>query len=467
MRRRSLRSPTTRALVGAVQGLLALLGLPGCDRGAAPPPGAPSVILVSIDTLRADRLGAYGYERPTTPALDQLAAGGVLFERAVAPAPWTMPSHASLLTGLLPARHGMLDVDRRLPDTTPTLAETIARAGFRTAAFVNSPYLVPKSGLVRGFEHYRYFDIADPDSGRQVLSAEPAIAEICAWLDAHGNEPFFLFFHTFDVHSDYQPGPRYREQFVRPYQGSFDGRSITLNRVRSGEIVPTAADVAHVSDLYDGAIRQLDDRLSKLFDHLRETGLAPHTYVMVTSDHGEEFFEHGSVLHGRTLFEEVLHVPLLVRGPGVPAGLRIPALVALVDVPLTILGLLGIPAETPGDGIDLRPLWQNGGTAAPVRAEAFAEAAPWKLWRGAQGHLIGVRTERFKLIRDLRSNRTLLYDLVTDPDETHNLSVERPEQVAALAQQLERYLAPVRREAPIGDLSAEEIERLRALGYAN
>lgn len=457
-----------RHAAGPASALLLAFGasfLAGCGRDEPPAADArPNVVLISIDTLRADHLGAYGYERPTSPNLDRLAAEGVLFENAVAPSPWTLPSHASMLTGLVPARHGVLDADRVLPGSIPTLAETLREAGVRTAAFVNVTYLGPRNGLSRGFEDFRHFD-----EMRMELSGPPAIAAIRTWLDAHGERPFFLFFHSFDVHSDYRPGPEQRELFVRPYAGPMDGTTAQIRRIREGEYTPTPEDIAHLRDLYDGAIRLFDERLGELFAELDRRGLTERTWIVVTSDHGEEFFEHGGVLHGRTLYEEVIRVPLIVRGPGAEAGRRVEALAQLVDVPNTILALFGAPPLDPTDGIDLGPFLRAGAPPPDGAADraALLEAAPWKLWRGAQTHLVGARTQRLKAIHDLGGGATQLFDLARDPAERSDVAAAQPEALLPLRALIDRYAALARGEAGAVALTPEQVEQLRALGYAN
>ncbi len=446
---------------GCTRAVLFALGIATAACGGS---GGPNVVLVSIDTLRADHLGCYGYPRPTSPNLDRFATQGVRFAHALAPSPWTVPSHASLLTGLLPARHGMLDFDRTLSERIPTLAERLQAAGYETAAFFNIHYFRPPSGLHRGFGHLVQFRNWDTRR-RQLRSAPAAIEQLGAWLDERGDRPFFAFFHTFDVHSDYRPGQAYREAWLQPYQGSFDGRSVTLNRVRQGFLEPSDADIAHAVDLYDAGLRQLDDDLGALFELLDRAGVFDDTYVVITSDHGEEFFEHGSVLHGRTLYQEVLSVPLLVRGPGVPAGRVVETPVQLVDLVPTLLDLLGreVPADL--DGIPLAPLWSDPGAVAAPPRSSFAEAAPWKLWVGSDTHLVSVSDGRLKLIHDLASGRSQLFDLESDPAETNDLAADRPERVAELKSEIVAYLERRGPESGAAELAPEQIEALRSLGY--
>jgi arylsulfatase A-like enzyme len=439
-----------------IRACVAALALAAFGCGA---PQRPNVILISIDTLRADHVGAYGQPRPTTPALDRIAAAGAVFEQAFAPSPWTLPSHASMLTGLAPARHGLVDVDRVLAPAISTIAEELRAAGVRTGAIVNSAFLGPANGLDRGFERFRHV----PETGPRP-AAPRMIGEVAAWLDAWQEEPFFLFFHVYDVHSDYIPGPEQRALFVGPYEGPQDGTTAQLRRIRRGEYEPTPADQAHVRDLYAGGVRRTDDALATLYATLDGLDLARDTFVIVTSDHGEELFERGDVLHGRTLYDESIRVPLVVRGPGVAAGSRIAQPATHADLTPTIRALFGLAARD-ADGIDLGP-WLRG-EAAPTGRALVAEIAPQRMLdEDRPPRLVAVRTPEAKLIRDLDADRVELYDLVADPGERRDVAAAQPERVAALAPALDAYVAQARAVAEQVELSAEEVERLRALGYA-
>lgn len=447
--------------------LFACLGLLAACRPALPPSPGPNAILISIDTLRADHLGCYGYPRPTSPNLDRFAAEGAIFERAVAESPWTMPSHASLLTGLAPSRHGMLDDMSKLADAIPTLAEQIRGAGVQTAAFVNTPYLDANTGLMRGFDSARNFDIWD-DRKQRMLSGEAMNDALADWLDEHGDRPFFAFFHTYDLHSDYLPAARYRAELVRPYDGRFDGRSKTLTGIVLGRLHPTPADIDHIRDLYDAALRQLDDNLGALFADLERRGLLDETLVIVTSDHGEEFFDHGNVGHGRSLYQEMVHVPLIVRGPGVSAGLRVEAPVQLVDVAPTLLDWFGAQPLAAAEGRDLAPLWSKAATQPSTAPRiTCSEVGPRKAVRDFKSHFVGVVEGDLKLVHDLATGRSLLFDLRADPDEKRNLASERTGDVARLRAHVDACRDPRGATRAETDVSPETQERLRSLGYAD
>lgn len=423
---------------------------------ACTPQGPKNLVLVSIDTLRAGLLGCYGYERPTSPTLDALAARGVLFERAMATAPWTLPSHASLLSGLYPSRHGVRRAGAVLPEDVRPWAARLREHGFATAAVVNSRWLGDDSGLERGFDDFlRVDDAVD----RREPSAVGGLAE--GWLSENRREPFFLFVHFYDVHSNYWSLPRYEEEFLRPYRGPLDGSTAQLRAVRDGRLELGKADVRHLIDRYAAGIRQLDDVLAHLVAVLREEGLLESTLLILTSDHGEEFLDHGDVMHGRTQFQEVMHVPLLFVGPALPAGVRVREPVSLVDVMPTAFAVLGQPVPRGLDGLDLSPLWQRPGASLGERF-LFGEAD----WRNDEDDVTrSVRSGRWKLVFDRRTGERRLYDLGRDPRERRDVQAEHPELAQRLHAELEQFMREARETPPPAELSPEEIERLEELGY--
>jgi len=431
-------------------GVLAAIALMVSACSEAPYP-VRNVILISIDTLRADHLGSHGHDRPTSPNLDAFAAAGIVFEDASATSPWTLPSHASLLTGRYPTGHGVWTEDHRLGDDVPVLAAVMSESGFDTAAIVNTLFLGPRFGIARGFAH---FDVIESDQSRQG-AAKRITDRAIERLDGRRDERNFLFVHYYDVHSDYLSLPRY-EQLFAPEPGRFTGRTIQLLLAIRGDVPIGAADADRLARLYDGGIRQLDDELGRFFGWLREHAWLEDTLVIVTSDHGEEFLEHGGLLHGSTHYQEVLHIPLMFGGAGIPAGRRIRTPVSLVDVAPTILSILGIPAPPGIDGADLRPLWSEPRELAAERL-LFAEAG--------SRELRSVRSGRIKLITDMPAGRSELYDLAIDPAETRNLAAERPELVDALAAEISDLAASAREPQLAPELDDDEKERLKALGY--
>jgi arylsulfatase A-like enzyme len=433
--------------------LRALAALPAWLAVGCAEPAPPNLVLVSIDTLRAAQLGGYGYPRPTTPFLDRLAAEGVLFEEVIANSPWTLPSHASLLTGLYPRSHGVRDHGSGLPEEIPTLATLLRGAGYATFAVVNSHVLGGRHGLARGFERFRYFP--ERPGNRRVRSAAAEVEQATAWLEQRDARPFFLFFHSYDVHSDYNPDPEFLRLFRRPGSGSFLPTTAALQRVRLGELRLGPPDRDSLVDHYDAGLRQLDRDLERLFAWLERRGLAGRTVFVVTSDHGEELLEHGGVLHGHTLYEEVLRVPLILRGPGLPRGVRVAGLAQLSDVLPTLLALAGVPAPPRVEGRDLAPGWRSGRLPA---GWAFAEA-------DERDRVSAVRDGSRKLIHDRRADRFELYDLAVDPGERRDLAPSDPASLNRLRAELERYRSAGGRGVELPPLAPEQAESLKALGY--
>jgi arylsulfatase A-like enzyme len=447
---------------------LAQLALGACGGGSE---GRPrNAILISIDTLRPDHLGCYGYGRETSPTLDAMAAAGVRFEDVTAAAPWTLPSHATMLTGLYPSHHGVKNHETRLAQSFVTLAEEFQQRGFATLAVVNSHNLgAPAFELGQGFEEFRYIVETEDDPRtlkvRVFNSGETIVATAKELLrERDEDQPFFLFLHFYDVHTDFTPKNEYRERFVEPYSGRLTGTTDQLTRVRNGEETLTPADIAWLRQMYDAEIRQFDDLLARFLDWLEEEGLRDETVFVVTSDHGEEYQEHGSVLHGRTQYQEILRVPLIVQGPGVPAKTVITKPVHGVDVAPTLLGLMGVESSVPRDGLDLSPLWQ--GSSLPERL-FFAEADHNNRVEGEQVYDIKkmVRQGSHKLLKDTHTGRAELYDLGLDALEQRDISGDDPERVRALEQALERFRAGAIEGEAIPPPSEEEQRRLEALGY--
>jgi arylsulfatase A-like enzyme len=437
--------------------ILLVLAVVGCGERSERP---RRVVLVSIDTLRADHLGFYGYPRPTSPTLDALASESTVFDDAMSASPWTLPSHATLLTGLYPSRHGLVSHERYLPSTIETLAQVFSRAGYRTAAVVNSHNLSPAFGLDRGFQQYRY---VEEDAGRREPSRE-ITDQATQWLAAAGDAPVLLFLHYYDVHSDYASLRRYEDELLRPYDGVADGTTSQLVAYREGKLaLDPARDAQNLIDRYDAGIRQMDDELGRLLAFLDEKGMSDDTLFLLTSDHGEEFFEHGGVLHGQTQYQEVLHVPLLVRGPGVPRNRRIAAPASLVDVVPTLLALRGMPSPGGLDGVSLVPFWTSGEAKLPDRA-LFSEADH----NDVEDDITrSVRYRGFKLHYNRLTREFRLFDLEHDPEERHDVASEQGAAVAALSERLTRFMAAARAplEVPQRTLTPDEVEKLRSLGY--
>jgi arylsulfatase A-like enzyme len=294
--------------------LLALVLSLGCRPSDRP----PNLIVISLDTLRADALGSYGQTAPTSPELDAIASAGTIFVRAYAPSPWTLPSNASLLTGSYAKRHGATH-QGSLRDDAPHLARILRAHGYQTHGIVNSLYLA-RFGVLDAFASSSW--VREEISQREPSSvARDAID----WLERRDPAtPFFLFLHFYDAHSDYLSLRRYEDELVEPYSGNADGSTQQLLLWRRGAAHLDAADMTHLKQRYLAGVRQLDAELGRLFEFLRGESLLESSVVVIVADHGEEFLEHGGVLHGRSQYEEVVRIPMIFAGRGVPSGVRLP-----------------------------------------------------------------------------------------------------------------------------------------------
>jgi arylsulfatase A-like enzyme len=346
----------------------------------APPPGAPDVLLVVMDTVRADHLSAYGYERPTTPNLDRIARQGVLFEQAIAPSSWTLPSHASLFTGRFVHEHRADSESPQLGPEYSTLAELLKSRGFLTTAIsANTGWATSTAGLARGFIHFEdYFESTADDVARTVLGREvvdrvlsrlgqrgqfgrkrgnEVTASFAQWLDHHGERRFFAFLNYMDAHGPYVSPAPYQTRFMSDRQRSFESRysfklpSLARDAGPGEQSLFTAA--------YDGALASLDFEIGRLFEELHKRGRLDQTLVVIVADHGEALGDHGFYIHGHSLYLDQIHVPLIVRWPGrVPAGVRIVDPVSTIDVAATILAFAGFGNQAL-PGVSLARFWER------------------------------------------------------------------------------------------------------------
>ena len=409
-----------------------------------------NVVLISIDTLRRDHVGAYGYAKPTTPHLDELSREGILCEDAVSTSSWTLPAHLSMLTSVDPGLHGGVDTEHGFNRKVPTLAATLRDAGYVTQAVTSHLYVSAVYGLDEGFDHLDF---------RQDRKATSVVNRAVDVLDRFGDRPLFLFLHFYDPHWHYDPPESTRQIFESAYTGTLTGLWQDFSK-RDREDLSTA-DLEHLLALYDGEIRYTDDELGRLFDHMSQRGLHRGTLLVVTSDHGEEFLDHGSWEHQKTLYEEVIRVPLVVRGPGIRPR-REPAQTSLLDVAPTILEWAGVASPGSLQGVSL--------LSAPGRREAYGEThhaadATRKLFLREGGN-------GWKAILSLTPDGDRLakeewFDLSADPSESRQKPPSRDATSAARNRALERW----RRgragglDAPAVELTPEQRARLRALGY--
>jgi arylsulfatase A-like enzyme len=449
----------TRRWVAAIAILLAAVSVTGglgfnLARGArerrfvdglpAATDGAPNVLLLVLDTVRALSLSAYGYARPTSPTMAALAARGVKFNLAVAPAPWTLPSHASMFTGRYPHELSA-GWSTPLDGTFPTLAERLTTVGYATAGFAaNLHYCSYEFGVTRGFGYYRDYDVSVNEMWRSSalssafglwlvqrlggysapgrLFADRMNERMLAWFDndrlRDPKRPFFAFVNYYDAHGPYDP--------PAPFDTLFTGREPPTRDSGSRDF--TKEEVDGLLDAYDASIAYLDRQLGELFAALEKRGLLRNTIVIITSDHGEEFNEHGQMNHGNTLYFPSLHVPLILSGNGIPEGVSVAQPVTLRDLPATVLDLIGAPARAALPGQSLARHWRNradslgapGDAASPIYGEVdYARNLPSSI-PVSQGSMKSVVVDGHHFIRGADGSEDL-FDVRNDPWERKNL----------------------------------------------
>ncbi len=386
-----------------------LLMLPGC--GAEPPTGPFNILLISIDTLRQDHVGCYDYDRETTPNLDELARQGTVFENAVSTSCWTLPAHASLLTGLYPAFHGLQDDGAKLPEGIPTVAGQLSQLDYFTLAVVSHVYVSSEFGLERGFE---LFDDSLIEGGEEIPIAAEVVTRTLEQMAGIPAGPFFCFVHFYDPHWDYSPPPPFDTKFTDPgYDGPIDGTLNSLMPYLAGGRPMPRADLQRAIDLYDGEIAYVDAEIGRMLDGLRAQGRLENTVVIVTSDHGEEFREHGRLGHQKSLFWEQLRVPLIVAGhPDFPAGQRRDDLVSLVDVPPLLTELTGAEPLPVVQGTSLLE------REIPRDRIVFAESIRFG------NEMRAARQLGHKAIHNLQGDMRFFFDLAKDPREMRPLRLD-------------------------------------------
>jgi arylsulfatase A-like enzyme len=415
-----------------------------------------NVLLILTDTVRADHLSCYGYERNTTPCIDSLAAAGTLFERCQGQSSWTLPAMATIMSGVSPVAHGAGKNSsgiHGISHDAPWLPIAFHRAGYRTAAFVNVMFMNEDFGFHRGFQHFSYRGVFSENSLRK---AGPTVNDFLEWLDSEEDDgPFFAAVHFYDPHIPYRAPEPFNSLYTDPdYNGLYGdswGESVPeMMKVNSGEMVPDQSDIDNLVAMYDGELSYMDSQIGRLLAELRERGLSETTIVVVVADHGEEFYEHNGIEHGRTLYQETTHVPLIISGPGFNYGGTVPQRVAQLDVAGTIAAAAGIEFEV------IEPAVNLAGVIEPSRSIP----ASGVLWR-PQGDLVTIVSDGTKLIWSVEDDSLETYDLTADPSESNSV-----EPAPALLDAAEYYWAtPPIGEAPIVDCGENEIRELRNLGY--
>ncbi|MCC6696849.1 MAG: sulfatase-like hydrolase/transferase [Candidatus Hydrogenedentes bacterium] len=400
------------------------------------------VILISCDTMRADHLSCYGYVRNTSPNLDAFAREAVLFERAFTPETWTLTGHVSMLTGLYPTHH-RVNATTNLAESVETLPEVLAQAGYATGGFTGYRiWMLPWRGLAHGFDLY-----STPEVVRNIYDTHTIMDP---WLEEHRDRPLFLFFHNYDLHSKYDelecegcdlpyyPVNASQLHFAKEMQepaslrrGKRPRASQLLFAAQEKRQTISPDELAYMQALYDDAIRSVDEALGTFFEKLKAWDLYDRALIIVTADHGEHFGEHGQYLHEH-LYEGAARVPLLVKFPaGQHAGHRVDAMVTLMDIPPTVLDVLGLEAP-PMDGHSLLPIIEGGDGASMI----FIRRQQYQ----------AVRTSDWKLLRDIHTSAMELYQLTSDPKEERNVLGSAPLELPGLTAELERFFL----EDPVG-----------------
>ena len=420
--------------------IVSLLPLTGCstpqDFASLRGDGEYNVLLITVDTIRADRLGAYGFEGIDTPIIDSLAARGVTFTRAYSPTPLTLPSHASIFSGTFPPYHGVRDNGAfAVPAELTLMAEVFQANGFATAAFVGAFVLDSRFGLDQGFESY-FDDFELPRQniiglGTVQRPAEEVIDAALEWLEGEGGLPFFLWVHLYDPHTPYAPPEPYRSEYAgKPYLGE---------------------------------IAYTDAQIGRLLEGLSGRGVAADTFVVVVGDHGESLGEHGEIEHGFFVYEESIHVPLIISLPFAQLhGVRRSQLVSLVDIMPTVLEMSGLDLPPALQGLSLVPLFS--GQPDDWRQYVYSETF-YPRYHFGWSELQAVQDERYKLIL---SPEPELYDLLDDPDESNNLAAERVSVFATLEREAEAMIAAYGEgggRAQVVEIDEDTRQSLAALGY--
>ncbi|HZN02534.1 MAG TPA: sulfatase [Candidatus Polarisedimenticolia bacterium] len=425
--------------------------------GTPPDPNRPDIVLVVVDTLRADRLGVYGHHS-TSPRIDQMAKQGIVFDAAWAAAPWTLPSIMSIVTGRTPSSHKVENDGLRLASDVPTLPRILEERGYATGGFVSHIYVTAPFGFDRGFERFEDFGLTKPGyrpEARLEPNAEKVTGAALDWLDRQGGRPVFMMVHYFDPHWPYEPPEKVRALFPTTYAGPLDAGWDSLSRFQD-PAVPLPEDYrAFIEKRYDGEIFFVDQQIARLIDGLEKSGRSKRSWVFVTADHGEEFKDHGSIGHGRQMYEEVVRVPLVVAGPPFVAtatskagrgsdsarATRIATPVSGIDLLPTLVEIAGASVPAGVEGRSLLPLMRAAAPQLIGSTPPAAGAIPPEIDRIPTGdrpvisetvrlnaNRRAVRIGDLKVIHAMDENRSELYDLAADPREAHDVAAARPDE---------------------------------------
>ncbi len=395
--------------------------------------GLPNLILISLDTCRADRLSCYGDARQTTPHIDAVARDGILFANAISPVPLTLPAHSSILTGTIPPYHGVHDnINYRLGDSNVTLAEVLRGNGYHTAAVIGAFVLDSQTGIDQGFDSFddRLIPGGASAGSRPERRAEEVSRIATAWLSANSSTPFFLFLHYYDPHDPYTP--------PEPFASTFAG------------------------DPYAGEVAYTDQAIGQVINTLKELDLYDSSIIIIVGDHGESLGEHGESTHGYFVYHSTTKVPLIVKLPGSGRARRVERIVSLVDIVPTILSQLDLPFPQNLQGEDLSPLLSSD---VPNQKPRYVYSESMLATKYDCSSLFAVESRDWKYIQ---TSRPELYDLRVDPEELHNVLAEQPARAGFLQEHLRSMLAEhsrAGRAENTASLDAESLARLQTLGY--
>ncbi|MBP7745192.1 MAG: sulfatase [Phycisphaerae bacterium] len=432
------------------------------SRGRASSAARPNVLLIVADTLRADRLGSHGSALGATPQLDAFATESTRFARAYAHAPWTLPAFASLFTSLSPPQHGAggrLGEFRGLRPDVRTVAEVFHDAGYATAEITNIDFLAERFGMTQGFKHVDFVPTDNVEGRRATQTTDAALR----WLRSARTQPFFLFVHYFDPHLTYDPPADFRQRFAAPEDHGdtrwLFGTVPQMIAYRQGKLSIDAPTIRRAERLYNGEVAFTDAEVGRLIAALREMQLADSTIIVFTADHGEEFLDHGGFEHGHTLYEELVHVPLLIRYPGHLTPGVAASVVRHIDVAPTLCALAGIQPDPMFAGQNLLDVVGiDPPLDRPVLFEGNFWGPPYRGWLH----------DGYKLIIDPDQN-VALFSIGEDPGETSDLSGTAADRLRTAQADLDLALkelhGPSGADAAPLQLTPEETRRLRSLGY--
>jgi len=459
------------------------------------------VLLIQGDTLRADHLDVYGYERPTAPVLHRLADEGALFRHAITQTSWTKAATPAVMTSLYPSTHGVHKITDRLPASATTIAEAFRDAGYATLSFSSVSFTGQFTNLHQGFEELHESESTAGRAGpRGTKTAREFVDRFVDWLDGHRDVRVFVYLHFFDPHSPYEPNRPFdtlwadakgreaylgqQEMLKKVVADAFlaqRGMATPAELARAG--IDEQAFIQYSKDWYDGSIRGMDTEVGRLVESLRELGLERRSVVAFYADHGEEFHDHGRMWHGQSVYGEMIRVPLILWAPGrIAQGLRVDEPGELIDVMPTLLEASGVRSPAAAQGQSLLPLVRRPGGSGVVEAASVWERRPLvaekqpmgdREFPGA-GESYTIIEGRWKLIHNAvrapGKPEFEVYDFYGDPLDRRDVAREHPEVVERLAKALESWkekarAARLKAEAEGADLGAEQLERLRSLGY--